>query len=71
MAVTPEQLAVDSACFCGLSDRQLLQVWAYSSAVNAGLSTDPNILAQLSDCFCGLDEKQLLQVIAYATSANL
>lgn len=68
---TPQQLANASACFCGLSQRELLQVFAYASAVNAGLSTNPDTLAILAKEFDGLSEKQLLEVIAYAVSSGL
>lgn len=36
MPVDPQELANDSKCFCGLSERQLLQVIAYASANAAG-----------------------------------
>jgi hypothetical protein len=61
----PSDLAAASKCFCGLSDRELLEVQTYLLAVIAGGSTDPSALAASAKAFGGLPDGVLTQVQAY------
>lgn len=67
---TVQELVDDAACFCGLSNIELLRIVAYTTAVNAGMSTDPQTLVTAAKCYCGLSNVELLRIIAQNTSTG-